>query len=167
MSGRQSIDRRGESLHARLDLDPQIDRVGARPAQIAAVNPQTRLLGWFPHVAQFAFPRARVTIGIRTQPSHLAHLGGSFLGNQLRHPFVGRAVVGGLDNEIGGQLAAIGQDHALFFDPRNADPAAQLDRTGDNQLRRPDIDIEATVAHRLHALPGLIRAGYMRDKRGA
>ena len=74
MSGRQSIDRRGESLPARLDLDPYVERVGAGPGQVAAVNPEARLLGRLPHVAQLAFPGAWITMRIGTQPQILPTL---------------------------------------------------------------------------------------------
>ena len=86
MSGGQAIDRCGESLPTRLHLDPHVERVGAGPGQVPAVNPQTGLLGRLPHVAQLAFPGSRVTIGIGTQSPNLAHLVGSLLGNQRVRP---------------------------------------------------------------------------------
>src|SRR5690242_17864549 len=56
----ESIHRRRDPLHSRFELKGEIQRVVTRLVQVAAVKPQPILLGWFPHVAQLAFPRPRV-----------------------------------------------------------------------------------------------------------
>ena len=85
-----------------------------RLVKVAAMEPQRILLGRFPHVAQFAFPRARVFGGIRAKPPTLANLICHFLRDKPRRPAIHRAIAGGEHNQIGRQLRAIGQNQRIF-----------------------------------------------------
>src|SRR6476469_9146124 len=58
------IHRRRYALQARLELESEELRVVPRLMQVPAVEPQRLLLGWLPHIAQLAFPRARVLAGV-------------------------------------------------------------------------------------------------------
>ena len=75
MDLRQTVDRRRDAFHARLELQRQELRVVPRLVQVAAVEPQRLLLRRLPHVALLAFPRAGVLASCRSRgPSTLPTL---------------------------------------------------------------------------------------------
>jgi hypothetical protein len=84
----------------------------ARLVQVAAVEPQGLLLGRLPHVAQLAFPGAGVLGVSEPRPQHLPTLSATSCEISFGRPAVHRAVAGGVDDEIGGQLGAVLQHHA-------------------------------------------------------
>src|SRR6266516_7074997 len=59
----ESVYRRRDCFHARLELKGQIQRVVSRLVQVAAVKPKRLLLGGFPHVAQLPLPRSGILCG--------------------------------------------------------------------------------------------------------
>jgi hypothetical protein len=90
--------------------------------QVAAMEPEVVLLCGFPHVAQLAFIGAWILGGARAQPPATAYLVGHFLGNQLRRPAIHRAVAGGVDDQVGGQAAAVVQNYGIRFNAFDSKP---------------------------------------------
>src|SRR5690349_10735064 len=77
-----------DPFEARLQLQRQIQRIMPRLMQVAAVEPEVFLLGWLPHVPQFALVGARIIRGSGTQAPATTDLVSDFLGNQLRRPTI-------------------------------------------------------------------------------
>src|SRR3954447_22467931 len=110
----EAVDGRVDALHARLELQREVERVVARLVQVAAVEPQRLLAGRLPHVALLALPRARVLLGVRAQSPYLADLVGDLLGDQIGGVAVHRGVAGRVDDEVGGQLGAVLHHHRVL-----------------------------------------------------
>src|SRR3954447_14844201 len=113
----EAVDRRVDALHARLELQRQVERVVARLVQVAAVEPQRLLPRRLPHVALLALPRARVLLGVRTEAPDLADLVGDLLGDEVGGVAVHRRVPGGVDDEVGGKLGAVLHHHGVLGQP--------------------------------------------------
>src|SRR3954454_13217228 len=96
----EAVDGRVDALHARFELQREVERVVARLVQVAAVEPQRVLVRRLPHVALLALPRARVLLGVRAQAPDLADPVGDLLGDQLGRPAVHRLVAGGVDDDV-------------------------------------------------------------------
>src|SRR3546814_1793286 len=86
------------------------------------------LLGGFPHVPELALPGARILAGVGAEAPALADLVRHLGRDQPRRPAVHRAVAGGVDDEVGRQLAAVGEQHRVRLDALDGDAALQLDR---------------------------------------
>ena len=68
----EAVDADGKPFLARLELQGQVQRIMAGLVQIAAVEPQRRLLRRLLHVAQFTFPGTGVLRGRGAQAPALA-----------------------------------------------------------------------------------------------
>src|ERR1700690_821200 len=62
-----AVDRRGDALQARFQLQRQELGIVARLVQVATVEPQRLLMRRLPHVAQLALPGSRILAGIRAE----------------------------------------------------------------------------------------------------
>src|SRR5260370_24773012 len=102
------------------------------------MEPKPLLLRRLPHVSLLAFPWARIFGGIRAQSPDLANLLGDFLRDQVRAPAVHRTVTGGVDHEIGRQLAAVRQDHGMLREPFDVYAALQFDSAIGHHFRSTD-----------------------------
>src|SRR5690606_29373847 len=119
--------------------------------QVAAVDPQLFLVGRLPHVAQLAFPRPRVFGGVGAQAPDLAHAVGHFGRHQIGQPVVHGAETGGVNDEVGRQLGAVGERHALGVDALDIHTAFELDAAVGHQLAGAHIDVIArATAQVLH-----------------
>src|SRR5919201_2966779 len=129
----------------RLELQREVQRVMAALHQVAAVEPQARLLRRLPHVAQLTFPRPRIVLGRRAEPPHRPDARGDFRRDELRRPFGHVAVAGGEDDEVGGKGPAVGERHGAIgnlFDAAALKPYAPVD----DELRCTDVDVVARAA---------------------
>lgn len=147
--GRDAVDGRGFAQEARLDLQRQHKR------NRAAMEPEPRLAGGFPHVALLALPGPRVArVQSRTQPPAPPD-GGRHLGRQQprrRRPVGRGGVPGGVDEQVGGQDGAVGQvrgARAQARDPGSAASAAAAKhphRAGGDELAGARVDVVAGPA---------------------
>src|SRR3954451_13592742 len=88
----EAVAGRVDALHARLELQRQVERVVARLVQVAAVEPQRLLPRRLPHVALFALPRAGVLGRVRAEAPDLADPVGDLLRDEVGGPAVHRPV---------------------------------------------------------------------------
>src|ERR1700751_4308611 len=95
----QSVNRRRQALHARLDLKREYERIVARQVKVATVEPEARLLGRLPHVSWLALPWARIAWNAGAEPPALADLVRNVLGNDGRHRAVHRLESGRHNDE--------------------------------------------------------------------
>src|ERR1700710_941282 len=94
MARRQRVDRGRKPFHSRLQLKRQILRVMARLMQVAALEPETRLLRRLPHIAQLALPGTWILGGVGAEAPALADPIRDLWADQLGGPAVHRAVAG-------------------------------------------------------------------------
>src|SRR5579872_6452638 len=116
MHRRHAIDRRRDAFHARLQLQGQELRIVARLVEIAAVEPQRLLVGRLPHVAQLAFPRARILARIGAEAPAFPDLVGHLLADELSRPAVHRTIAGGEHDQVGRQFAAVAEGDRMLLD---------------------------------------------------
>src|SRR4051812_27574817 len=123
--------------------------------KIPAVEPQVLLLGRLPHVALLALPRAGILRGVATESPHLADLVGDVLADEVGGPAVHRAVPGGVDDDVGRQLGAVGQYYRVLGEPVDL-AVRQLDAAVGHQVAGADVDVVAGApAQFLHEEAGI------------
>src|SRR5207245_10264568 len=86
------VDRCRDSLHSRLKLKSQVQGIMSRLVQVAAMKPKPFLLGWFPHVAQLAFPWSGGLGGCCPETPTLADLACHYGRKKIARPSVHRAL---------------------------------------------------------------------------
>src|SRR3954466_7289051 len=154
----EAVDGRVDALHARLELQRQVERVVARLVQVAAVEPQRLLPRRFPHVALLALPRAGVLLGVRTEAPYLPDLVRDLLGDEVGGVAVHGAVARGVDDEVGGQLGAVLHHHRVLGEVVDL-AVDELDRAVGDELGRADVDVVArSAAQVLHEQPRVVLA---------
>ena len=70
--------------------------------EVPAMEPQPRLPGGLPHVAQLALPGPGVVLGAGAESPAVADLVRDFGRDELRCPLAHGAVAGGVDDEVRG-----------------------------------------------------------------
>src|SRR5262245_48103203 len=144
--GLQAPDRRGDAELPGLDLQGELQGKEPRLLQVAGMEPEPLLLRRAPHVPELALPRPRILGGSGAEPPALADLVGHLGADELRRPFGHRAVASGVDDELGGQFAAVAQQHRSGGDALEADAAFELDAAVGDQFAGADVDVIARAA---------------------
>src|SRR6478735_2474310 len=111
---REGVDGRVDALHPGLELHREVAGVVPRLVQVAPVEPQVVLSRGLPHVAQLALPGARVLRRVGAEPPALADRVGDVLADEPGGPAVHRAVARRVDDGVGLELRAVGEDDSVL-----------------------------------------------------
>jgi hypothetical protein len=120
------------------------------------VEPQPLLPCRLPDPAQLPLPRPLISIESRAVPPQRADFCGHLRGSNAGHDIGYRLVPCGVDYDVSGQLAAVGEDDRPLGNALDA-PPAEPDLAVGNQLGRADVVLvprESTVVE--GAEPGVI-----------
>lgn len=131
------------------------------------MEPQRLDGGGFPHVAQFALPRARIAAYPRPEAPARAHRIGRLPRDDARDGLVHRLIARAGHDHIGRHEAAILEPQPARLDPRDPGARDDADLARGNQFRGADIDVIArSRAQGLHHQAAVILAEIEREARG-
>src|SRR6478752_7481552 len=142
---REGVDGRVDALHPGLELHREVAGVVSRLVQVAPVEPQVVLSCGLPHVAQLALPGARVFRRVGAEPPALADRVGDVLADEPGGPAVHRAVARRVDDGVGLELRAVGEDDSVLGEVVDL-PADEPDRALRDELGGADVDVVAGAA---------------------
>src|SRR4029079_7300321 len=123
------------------------------------MKPELRHCRRLPEIADLALPGTGIAWCSRAIAPATADPLRNVFGNNQCDLSVHCLIAGGVDDELGGQLAAVGEDDGALLDLLDLDAAAHLDFAADDEVRCADVDVIAgSGAPGLHRQAGTVDA---------